>query len=483
MLRKIKKEWIIVLLIVFFSFALRIYKINTDLLFHRDQGMVAMDIYKIWHDKKISLIGAPTDVDGLYHSPVYYWILTPLYWLGNGNIIYPAVFQIFLEVISLPFLYLAVKKLFDKKTALLTLIIYSVSYGLISYSRWFITVPFILPLANLLLYFLASGTNIFAVSLLVGMITQTNAAVGVFYLPFVFYHFRKYLTFQNLFIIFTGFIIPAIPLIIFQFRHDFIILKTVASYSSGSAGLGVSLQVFFGNLIKFLQEANHLILFPFIVPSTLLLWYGLWKAGKSKKLLLSYLAIPFIFLAFYKRGSISFFYMAALPAILAVLANGILKLPKTLSYFLVGFVVVYNIVLLKNVYEPNNALIPIGDRNIITISDRKKILDWMYTKADGKKFSTWIYTIPYFQDYPWDYLLTTYALPKYGYLPEKTGSFSPGDLKNSEIFFDVYEVDHDNPSRQSVWFYDINKSFGNTLDYFGSHDIHVELRSWDPKKQ
>lgn len=483
MFKKLKPEILFLFLVVVFSFVIRIYKINTDLLFHRDQGLVAMDIYKIWHDKKISLIGAPTDVDGLYHSPVYYWILTPLYWLGNGNVVYPAVFQIFLEVVSLPFLYLAVKKLFDKKTALLTLIIYSVSYGLISYSRWFITVPFILPLANLLLYFLASGTNIFAVSLLVGMTTQTNAAVGVFYLPFVFYHFRKYITPKNLFIILSGFLIPAIPLIIFQFRHDFIIFKTITNYSSGSAGLGFSLQIFFGNLIKFLQEANHLILFPYILPSTLLLWYGLWNAGKSKKLLVSYLVLPFVFLAFYQRGAISFFYMAALPAILAVLTNGILKLPKALSYFLVGFVVVYNIVLLKNLYEPNNALIPIGDRNIITLSDRKKILDYIYTKAVGKNFSMWIYTIPYFQDYPWDYLLTTYALPKYGYLPEKTGSFSPGDLKSSEIFFDVYEVDHDNPSRQSVWFSDIQKSFGNTLDYFGSHDIHVELRSWDPKKQ
>ena len=109
---KITKEVLLVTFISFVSFFVRVYRINTDLLYHRDQGLVAMDIYKIWHDKKISLIGAPTDVDGISHSPLYYWILTPFYFLGSGDIVYPAIFQILLEVLSLPFLYLAIKKVF-----------------------------------------------------------------------------------------------------------------------------------------------------------------------------------------------------------------------------------------------------------------------------------------------------------------------------------------------------------------------------------
>ena len=242
---KANKEIILIGIIILFAFILRVWKIDTDLLYHRDQGLVAMDIYKIWHDKKISLLGAPTDVDGLFHSPVYYWILTPLYWLGSGDIVYPAVFQILLEVLSLPFLYLVIKKLFDKKTAILTLIFYSVSYGLISYSRWFITVPFILPLTNLLLFTLVFKKSIFINALLVGMITQVNAAVGIFYLPVIFYHYKKQLNIKNILIILFGFILPATPLIIFQFRHDFTMLKTVFGYlTSSSAGLGFSLIIF-----------------------------------------------------------------------------------------------------------------------------------------------------------------------------------------------------------------------------------------------
>ncbi len=149
---------------------------------------------------------------------------------------------------------------------------------------------------------------------------------------------------------------------------------------------------------------------------------------------------------------------------------------KLIRYTFIVVVVLLNILLLKNIYEPNNALIPIGDKNIITIDDRKKIIDWMYLQANGQGFSVWIYTIPYFQDYPWEYLFLTYAKDKYGYQPERTGSFSKNDLNSSKYFFNIYELDDDNPSRQSTWFEQIEKSFGLSKGYFNSHDVHVELR-------
>ena len=344
------KEYLILGIIVVWAFFLRVYHINTDLLYHRDQGLVAMDIYRIWHEKKISLIGAPTDVDGLFHSPVYYWILTPFYWLGKGDIVYPAVFQILFEMFSLPFLYLAIKKLFDKNTAFLTLVFYAISYSLISYSRWFITVPFILPLTNLFLFTLIYKKGIFINSLLVGMISQTNAAVGVFYLPFLFFHYKKQLNIKNILLIVLGFLIPAIPLIIFQFRHDFITIKTVMNYSSTSAGLGFSFNVPWNNLMIFLKEVNHLTLYPYIFISCLIFIYGLLKIKKEKLLIYTYFLIPFIFLSFYQRGAISFFYIASLPLALSVVVYGILNLLKTIRYLLILTIIVVNIFLLKNMF-------------------------------------------------------------------------------------------------------------------------------------
>lgn len=479
LLMKKRGEVLFILGIVAVSFIIRIWGINHDLLFQHDQGMVAMEVYPIWHDKKISLIGPRSDVDGLTHSPVYYWLLAPVFAFAKSDVWIPAVFQIILEMLSLPFLYLAAKKLFDKKTATIALVLYSVSYGLVSYSRWFITVPLILPLTNLLLYALVYNKDLFLSSLLVGFITQLDAAVGVFYFPFLLFHYRKKINVRKLLIIIFAFLIPAIPLIVFQFRHDFVGVRAIYVFmTSKGAGVGFSLMVFWNNLGILLRQITNLFIFPFINAGTIVFAWALYLVSKTKSrgLVFSYLLIPFIFLGLFQRGAISFFNIAALPICLIVLSYAFSRVNRVIMYITILLVIVLNVCYLANIYKPNNALIPIGDENVITLQDRKNIIDWMYQKANGEAFSLWTYVLPYYQEYTWDYLFLTYASPKYGYLPEKTKSFSRGELKSSKYFFDLYEIDHDNPHRQNSWFSDIQKQFGNMTQSYSSHDVYIELR-------
>lgn len=474
-----RKDTLFVISLIILSTIIRVWNINKDLLFQHDQGMVAMDVYRIWHDKKISLIGPMSDVDGLVHSPIYYWVLTPVFALAKSEVWIPAVFQILLEMFSLPFLYLTAKKLFDRKTAVITLILYAVSYGLVSYSRWFITVPMSLPLTNLLLYSLVYKKGAFLSSLLVGTITQLDAAVGVFYFPFLFFHYRKEINLKKILIIVGAFLIPAIPLIIFQFRHDFVNFRAVLNYFlNKEAGVGFNFLVYWNNLNILLRQIGNLFLFPFISAASIVFAWAIYMVSKtkSKAFVFSYLLIPFIFLGFFQRGAISFFNIAALPLCLMLLSYAFSKLPKVLIYPVLIAIIGLNAFYLGNIYKPNNALIPIGDDNVITLEDRKNVIDWMYQKAGGESFSFWTYVLPYFQEYTWDYLFLTYAPQKYGYLPEKTKSFSKGDLKYSKYFFDTYEADDDNPDRQNAWFAEIEKEFGKVNDSFSSHDLHVELR-------
>jgi len=486
---KSRKQFWIVICFITLAFILRVYKLPTDLLFHRDQGLVAMDIYHQWHDGDISLIGAPSDVDGIVHSAIYYWMLLPFYALSGGNVVVPAIFQIFLESISLLFLYLGVKKIFNEKTALLTIVIYAISYGMISYSKWFITVPFILPLTNILIYLLAlqykkpvNYIRIFITSLLVGQIIQTNAAVGVFIVPFLMYFYKQQIRTKSIAAVAAGITLPAVPLIVFQLRHDFVTLKAIYTFVFGnSGGVGFGVSVFWDNLVIFLREVNHSFLHPLYVISTALFIWGIYKiySNKYKTLVYSYLLIPFLFLGLFQRGAISFFYIAALPVVISVVSYGILKLPTLLKYLTVVIIIIFNLNNLQYLYKPTNALIPIGDENLITLQDRKNIIDWMYQKAHGKEFSVWIYTLPYFQDYPWNYLFVTYAKDKYSYQPEQTSSFSPGDLKTSELFFNIYEPDPGNQSRLNAWFNEVNLNFGTVVDEYQSNDIYVQLREWN----
>jgi len=132
---------------------------------------------------------------------------------------------------------------------------------------------------------------------------------------------------------------------------------------------------------------------------------------------------------------------------------------------------------LPQVYQPTNALTPIGNANIITLQDRKNTLDWMYQQADGQPFSVWFYTIPYFQEEVWDYMFFWYGQKQYGYLPEKTSSFSPNDLQDSKTFFAVWEPDVDQPTKLSSWHQEVVSNFGNFVGEFNTHDLW--MRKYD----
>lgn len=478
-----KKEFWFLGAIIIISFLLRSWHLSTDLLFHRDQGLHSLSIWNITHQGKPSLLGHPSDVDGLTHAPVYYYLMLPAYVLFNGNPVAASLFQIILEVLSLPLLYLAIKKLFNQKTALLTLLLYSVSYGAISLSRWLVNVTPIIPLTNLLLFLLVFNSKIFFTSFIVGIITQLDAAIGVFLLPFLFWFYRARLNIKTICLILIGFLIPALPLVIFELRHKFVLTQAILNFSSQSGqGLGLSLNVLATNIGVLFTEINKIIAYPYIYISGILFVFGLYRLRRLKysKFIYAFLLIPFLGLSLFQRGAIGFFFVSLLPICIAVIAYGLQTLPHLFSSGLIIFILLLNLSSLQNIYQPNNALIPIGNANIITIQDRKNIIDWMYQKADGEQFAVWFYTIPYFQEEVWDYMFNYYANPKYGYLPEATSGFSQGDLKSSKMFFSVYEPDEDQPTKLKSWQKEAVKNFGPINKDFVSRDLYVSLHTWSP---
>ena len=483
LINKTSNGKVFIISLIILAFFLRTRHLSTDLLFHRDQGLHSLSIWNITHQSKMSLLGHPSDVDGLTHAPIYYWLMLPSYALFQGSPVAASLFQITLEVMSLPFLYLGIKKLFNRKTALLTLLVYSVSYGGIGLSRWLVNVTPILPLTNILLFLLTHNPKVFITSLVVGIITQLNAAIGVFLFPFLFWFYRSRLNLKTIGLILLGFLAPALPLIVFELRHNFVITQAVLNFSSQTGhGLGLTLGVFATNLSVLLTEINKVIFYPYFYFSTILFFFGLYKIRKLEhsKLIYAFLLIPFLGLSLFQRGAIGFFFVSLIYLSTAVAVYGLQTLNRLLSSVLIILIITLNLTSLSNVYQPNNALTPIGNANIITIQDRKNIIDFMYQTAEGEQFSVWFYTIPYFQEEVWDHMFNYYAEPKYGYLPEATTGFSPNDLETSKMFFSVYEPDEDQPVKLESWQKEAVKNFGTTTKELTSRDLHVSLHSWSP---
>ena len=473
----------LICLIILFIF-LRTYRLSSDLLIHFDQGLHALGSYRIWHDHQFKLLGHQTDVDGLFHGPFYYLLMAIPYALSGGNPFAASLFQILLEALSLPLFYLAVRRMFNQQTAMISLLFYSLSHGMIGYSRWLSNVTPILPLSNLLLFLLAYldeiKPSIFAISsgLVVGLIAQLNAAIGFplfFTIPFIV---RKKIPLVLIPAYLLAVVLPAIPQMLFELRHGFVITKAFIKFSTGSGqGFSFPFVTIFNNLRVLVEEADKIIAYRLLLPVAAILLFSLYiLLTKTKKTwLLFYLLLPVILYGLFGRGAIGFFYIYLFPPIIAIVINSLLHLPRLVSPISIALLIAINLFHNRLLLSPNPGLTPIGTHNLITLRDRLSIIDWMYQKADGKAFSYWVYTIPYYLQEPWDYQFLWYGQPHYGYLPEKTGSFSPGDLKTSKIFFAIYEPDWNNPNRLLTWQDEVNKNFKTIKDSFSSHDAYVDL--------
>ena len=414
--------------------------------------------------------------------------MTPAYFVGQGNPVYASIFQILLETLTIPLYFYAIDKLFGRKNAIVSTIIYAISYGMISQSRWLSNVTPVIAFSNILLFLYVRQLQqkfkliyVFLTSLVIGVISQHNAAIGIFLFPFAFWFYRKKLNIVSIMTLTAGFLLPAVPLIIFQFRHNFIIFQAIANFAaSKGVGVGFSLGVFWNNLKILSNQINLGLIAPVKFLGPVFFTIGLIRlwGNKNKFFLYLYFLIPFFFLSLFQRGAIGFFFDAVLTLSISVCVYGIFYFPKFISYILLFSIVLINILNLNLVYKPTNALVPIGDANVITIQDRKNVIDWVYQKASGKEFSIWYYIIPFYHEEPWNYLFLTYALPKYRYSPEATHGFSPGDLKTSVYFFDIYEPEYDlsRMSKQKTWLDSVEKNFGQVIDSYRSHDVIVEMR-------
>src|SRR3989338_740654 len=84
--------YIILMIILFSAFFIRIYRLNDLLGFYYDQGRDALVIWKLWHEGKPFLIGPVTGLSGIFLGPFYYYLIAPLYLIGKGDPVFPAFF-------------------------------------------------------------------------------------------------------------------------------------------------------------------------------------------------------------------------------------------------------------------------------------------------------------------------------------------------------------------------------------------------------
>ena len=244
---KIKKlltlENISVSIILVISFILRIFRVNEILGFYYDQGRDGLVIWDLIHSHKFFLIGPTTGLAGVFRGPFYYYLITPFYYLGNGNPVWPSVFLAFLSVCALVLMYCLAREIGGKRMGIIALILGAFSFEIIYASRWLSNPTPMLFLSMTLvwcLFKIQDGKKNFWIllSFVLGLSFFHFGSSGeLFYFPaiLIFAVYFKMFPDVKTFLISVGvFLLTFSPLFIFNLKHGGILGSNIAGLLSSS---------------------------------------------------------------------------------------------------------------------------------------------------------------------------------------------------------------------------------------------------------
>ena len=208
--------------------------------FSMDQGVFLLKSWDIYQNKEITLIGptASPIVNGhqFFQGPLIYYSIIFLMLISNWNLLVASYFLVFFNFLALIFLYLAAKKIFNKKIAIITSLLFIFLPASFSFSNFLWNPNFLLILTP---FFIFLGTksffdkkwwNYLVWGILGGICLQFHFQFGLILLfTFLFLIFKKQ-NWQNIFLFVMGAGIGYSPLLVFDLRNNFYNLKTICQW-------------------------------------------------------------------------------------------------------------------------------------------------------------------------------------------------------------------------------------------------------------
>jgi hypothetical protein len=315
------------------------------------------------------------------------------------------------------------------------------------------------------------------VGLLTALIFECNGAIGVFLYPLLFYLLIKSkfkFVFPSLFLT----VIPHLPLVLFELRHNFIITHAVFKGSSSAGGFSNPLFTFINNLNILNTEMTKMFIYPQYWLSAMLLTAGLILLIKNYyrqnyKFLIIHYSLFLIPLSFFNRGAIGFFLVPVILLSTILIARVLVKLPKIFTAILMFSFLSVNIFNWYHFLTADFALTPSGAVNLITNQDRKDSVAWIYRESAGQQFAVWIYIIPYFLYDPWTYYFHYLGQNRPNGFPENYKNFSKNELKTSRYFYAIFEPDQNQPGRLVDWLDRVYTDYGRPAAAFSSNAAHI----------
>lgn len=489
------------------AFLIRVWRIDLTLGFYFDQGRDALVIWDLIKKGEPFLIGPTTGIAGIFRGPFYYYLITPFYFLGQGNPVWPEIFLITSSVAALYVVFEIAKKAGGLSAGFFSLLLGTFSYEIIFASRW-LSNPTPMLLLSMSVLFLAfkiyeqdkepkdkiNWRWIVLAFLLGSSLFHFGSSGELFYFPavaavLVFSAFRKK-SFKAVIpgvktIIYSAvsFFITVLPLIAFDLRHDGLLGKNISTFLFGEKTFSATgarfiyerlfelLSYFYSLLFHSPYEKELLWLMALLV---LIIYHlpGLIKNDKFK-IIIIFLISPLLGLLFFQGnfGNVYGYYLTGYYLIFLLFVG--ISLAYIFRKSLVGkiFSVSFLIFFLSHNWFWTKGMLntQIDSEVIIVLGNQKQAIEWIYEDANGAEFNVDVYVPPVIP-HAYDYLFTWY--------PGSSGfnTFGSREVDESRpLLYTLHEIDPEHESRLNTWL-DRQKGIGKVVRSQRFGGINVERR-------
>ncbi|HSX40262.1 MAG TPA: glycosyltransferase family 39 protein [Candidatus Saccharimonadales bacterium] len=463
--RLMKNRLIIIFLssLVLISFFLRFYGLQKNLFFGPEQGIDFLVVKDIVVSHKLTLIGAKTDVSGIFHGPIYYYISAVPFVISHGDPLFILGFLIFINSLTVILVYLLGKEMFSKRVGIFTALLYTPSFMIIVYSRGLSTHPLVIPLETLFFLFLLKflkGRRIYLLlaAIVFGLTGQAEflnflfiSVVSIFFIASNFSKLKKQNPLYLLLCFVTLLIFSGATYFLFDIRHQFLMSKSVLTLLSGKSGyytpLGVTISqassafvsLFSNTLLPFSSFGGLLAIA--IVATVAFKTFK--EKNKKLLLLLVWLFAPLVVLLILHHAILDQFFVFSIIAVVlcaAVCIEVIFEKSKYVGGGLLAVVLLFALLNWNSTIAQNRNIFFQAPQPDLRLSDETRVINTICNDSQGS-FSYQAYTIPYWESQGWDYLFWVYGQQKFGYAP----------TKNGQKFYVIIQDDPGNKSFQQAW--------------------------------
>ena len=234
--------------------------LSNSFAFTFDHGKDSMAILHMWQTFSPKFIGPWTSIPGFYFGPGWYYLLLPAYVLSGGA---PSAAVIVMMLLVLIQVFLAYKY-FGKEAAII--LAASSSWATFSTSAWN---PFPMALISLIILILIKSTashsrlseqHAFLLGLMAAFGFHFSTAFAIFYPPLITLSLISHKIKFSLKTIVTsgaGFIMPFLPQIMFELKHNFIEIRSLINYMGSGEADSISLEKVFRIISTAWADFNH----------------------------------------------------------------------------------------------------------------------------------------------------------------------------------------------------------------------------------